>query len=138
MKRKIVIIGIIFSLISIGYITAAQQIKINDNVLNRGGFEAQLGLRRNDRPTSFLDGSYNMRGRIRVVRGTFSSSDIEGSFLGTFYGNTFFMKIPVRGSTQTIFGRIRVIDDYSTFSGSWSSRGIDIQGWISGNFITRE
>ena len=79
-----------------------------------------------------------MRGRIRVVRGTFSTSDIEGRFLGTFFGNTFFMKIPVRSSTQTIFGRIRVSDDYSTFSGSWSSRGIGIQGWISGDFITRE
>jgi len=138
MARKIVVFGILFTLIIIGYITAAEQIEINDNVLNRGGFEAQLGLRRDDRPASYLDGSYNMRGRIRVVRGTFSTSDIEGRFLGTFFGNTFFMKIPVRSGTQTIFGRIRVSDDYSTFSGSWSSRGIDIQGWISGEFITRE
>ena len=137
MKRKIVVFGIIFTLIIIGYITAAQQIEINDNVLNPGGFEAQLGLRRNDRPTSHLEGSFNMRGRIRVVSGTISTSDLEGRFQATFIGNTFFMKIPVRGGTQTMFGRIRVSDDYSTFSGSWISRGIDSQGWISGEFITR-
>jgi len=138
MKRRIVVFGIIFILIFTGYISATQQTEIDDKVLNQGKFEGKLGLRRNLRPSSYLEGSYDIRGRIRVVRGTITSSDIEGRFLGTFIGNVFFMRIPVRGGTQTIFGRIRVNDNYSTFSGTWNCRGIDSGGWISGDFITRQ
>ena len=137
MKRKIVVFGIIFILLFIGYITAAQQTELDKKVLNQGKFEAKLGLKRNLRPSFYLEGSFNIRGRIRVVRGTITSSDMEGRFLGTFFGNVFFMKIPVRDGTQTIFGRIRVNDNYSTFSGIWNCRGINSGGWISGDFITR-
>jgi hypothetical protein len=138
MIRKIVAIGIISFLLLLGVFSSAQTIEQKSIILNQGIFEAQLGFRRDDRPTSHLEGNYNMRGRIIVVRGIFTSSDFEGRFQGTFIGNTFFMKIPVRGGTQTIVGRIRISDDYSDFSGSWMLRGFDSQGWISGEFITRD
>lgn len=138
MIQKIVVFSIIFSFLITGFIVSAQQANINKEILTQGGFEAQLGLRRNDRPTYNLNGDYNIRGRIRIVSGLCTSSDIEGRFQGIFFGNLFFIKIPVRGGTQTIFGRIKIDDDHSTFIGSWNSRGIDNQGWISGEFITRD
>lgn len=136
MKRKIVVFGTI-SLLFIGYISVAQEIELNNNLLNQGKFKAQLGLGRDERPIYHLDGNFNTRGRFRVVRGILTNSDMEFRFQGTFIGNRFFMKIPVRGRTLTIFGHIRVNNDYSIFSGSWKGRGIETNGWISGEFITR-
>jgi hypothetical protein len=136
MIRKIVVFGII-SLLFIGYISMAQEIELNNNILNRGKFRAQLGLGRDERPAYHLDGNFNTRGRFRLVRGTLTNSEMESRFQGTFIGNRFIMKIPLRGRTLTLFGHIRVNDDYSIFSGSWIGRGIDTNGWISGEFITR-
>jgi len=113
--------------------SSAQKIELKSN---QGKFEAQLGFKNKDRPTILLDGDFNMRGRVRVVKGTCISSDDKGRFQGLFIGNTFYIKTSER--TKTLVGQIRVNDDYSTFSGIWKSRGFDGLGWIKGEFITRE
>lgn len=137
MKRFLISILLISSFLFLSILSSAQISELNNISINKGNFEAKLGYRINDRPSFFLEGDFNNRGRIRIVRGIFTSSDIRGRFQGFFTGNSFFMTLPIRDRIQTIFGRIRVNDDYSTFVGSWTLRGIDVQGWISGEFKTR-
>ena len=137
MIRKIISFGIILLLVILSVFSSAQSIEQKSNILNQGKFEAQIGLSRDSRLISHLDGNFIIRGRIRVVRGIFTSSDIEGRFQGTFIGDTFLMKIPVRGGFHTIFGRIHTNEDYSMFSGSWILRSLNGQGWITGEFISR-
>ena len=137
MRKKIISITLILLLLVIGFLSTAQPI-LNERLdLNIGKFEAQIGLGRNDRPASNLEGNYYTRGRSRLVGGVFTSNEINGRFQGAFISNTFFMKIPIQGGTQTIFGKIRVNEDYSSFTGAWNTRGFDIKGWISGEFIDR-
>jgi hypothetical protein len=138
MRRKIITISIVLSLLIIGYLSSAHPILIERIDLNRGKFEAEIGLGRNERPASNLEGNYYTSGRTRLVGGVFTSSEINGRFQGAFNRNTFFMKIPDQRGTLTIFGKIRVNDDYSSFIGAWHTRGFDIKGWISGEFIDRE
>lgn len=138
MNKKIITLTIVLSLLILGFLSTAQPIHYGRLDLNQGKFEAQIGFGRNDRSHSNLDGYYNIRGGLRIVRGIYTSNEIEGRFQGTFIRNLFFMEITTPDGTQTIYGRIRIADDYSTFTGFWNTRGIDNKGWISGEFITRK
>ena len=132
MRKKLLIFGFIIMFILVGTLSVAQKIELK---INHGKFDAQLGFKSNDRPTIQLEGEFVIRGRIRVVKGSFVSSDDKGRFQGLFIGYNFYIK--TTGRTKTIFGQIRMNRDYSTFNGTWKSRGIDDPGWIKGEFITR-
>ena len=95
-------------------------------------FEADLGIRENQRPILSLQGTYNYRGRIIVVKGI--SSNRDSRFYGLFRGNFFIIQTQIRERRQTIFGQCRFDENHEIFSGAWTSRIFQGRGWITGSF----
>jgi hypothetical protein len=115
----------------IGWITGTFQGLENDKeaklLARDGAFNAELVIRGNERVIE-LDGNYHSRGRIILIRG---SDDYR--FSGLFRGNMFMIRTQINGRAQTIIGRYRLADDNS-FTGSWSCRGLQNRGSITGVF----
>jgi hypothetical protein len=115
----------------IGWITGTFQGLENDKVAKSlardGTFNAELVIRGNERVIE-LAGNYHSRGRIILIRG---SDDYR--FSGLFRGNMFMIRTQINGRAQTIIGRYRIADDNS-FTGSWSCRGLQNRGSITGVF----
>lgn len=115
-----------------GWITGAFKGNGNnkETVLFRGDgiFNAELGIRGNERPILVLQGTYHSRGRLIFVQGS-----EDNRFSGVFIGNVFIIRTQLRGRIQTIFGQCRHGEDNS-FTGAWISRGLQNRGWIEGTF----
>jgi hypothetical protein len=135
MKRKIIVLSIVLLFLFCGVITSGQLVRRSRN---QGLFNAEIGLGRDQRPDIDLDGNFHMRGRIRIVSGSYDSSDYNGRFHGMFFGESFIINMLNRGRNAVLFGRVRISEDHTIFSGTWHGRGIDRSGWITGEFITRE
>lgn len=133
--KKMIIILVVLSTISLFSVTSVASKKIVDD--SHGFFEAKIGLNDNDRPLTNLQGEYNYRGRVVIVRGTGTSMDNPGRFNGFFIGNSFTLRTPIRDEMFTIIGQFRFDEEHSSFSGIWLSRGIMGRGWITGSFESR-
>jgi hypothetical protein len=133
MNKKIIIIFIIGIIICGGLTSASKSDIFNDiEPSNRGFFEANLGIKDDDRPFLNLQGTFNTRGRVKIVKGT-----EEHRFTGLFHANIFIIQTQIRGRIQTIIGQCRYDQDNS-FSGIWSTRFLRNRGWIDGDFSERE
>jgi len=141
MKKKYVItiiftISLIICSISAYGLNQTQTVKVNaiennkETVTNlrAGDFNAELGIRGNERPIIELHGTYHYKGRLIFVKG-----DEDHRFSGMLRGNVFFIRIQVRDRGLTIYGRCRYGEDNS-FAGVWISRGLQNRGWIEGLF----
>ena len=131
MNKKIIFIGLLGVIILGGIATASitNIIENDTHDLNRGFFEANLGKRGNERPFLNLQGTYHYRGRILIVQGT-----EDNRFYGLFRGNTFIIRIQIRGRAQTIVGQCRFDENHEAFTGLWGSRILQTRGWIEGSF----
>jgi hypothetical protein len=98
----------------------------------QGDFNAELGKKGSDRSFIVLDGSYLLRNRYFVVKGTVEVRGHSGRFRGIFTDNRFFIKMSVRGCV--IFGRCRFDDQHQDFKGIWIERSIPFRGWVTGTF----
>ncbi len=99
--------------------------------LNRGEFTAEIGFGDEEETRVFLNGNYRARGRFTVIYGTATNGEQEVRFQGLFRGNHFILQIPLRGRIVNIIGRY-TIDENREFSGRWTARGTEINGWIKG------
>ena len=100
----------------------------------QGAFEAELGKRGNQRPFTFLNGSYYKRGRYSIVAGSSYSQRPLGRFKGIFKGKHFIIRSSIGERTITIFGRCIFENGRQDFTGIWIGRGIPFHGWIKGTF----
>ena len=98
-----------------------------------GTFTAELGRQEASNPIIQLDGAYNSRERFKVISGTATYNEVQGSFRGLFLRNYFILKVPTQQRTIVIFGRVAINED-NTFTGAWINRPTSIKGWISGEF----
>jgi hypothetical protein len=98
----------------------------------QGDFEAQIGLRGNERPFATLDGQYRSRGRFVVFSGTVDTGENQGRFQGLFRGNLILIQIPARGRIINLFGRVSFDQRNTNFEGFWRARGFNAGGWITG------
>ena len=98
----------------------------------QGEFCAMLGKKGSDRPFVVLNGSYLIRNRYFVVKGTAEAGEHLGRFRGIFTDNCFLIKISLRGCV--IFGRCRFDDQHQDFKGIWIERSIPFRGWVTGSF----
>jgi hypothetical protein len=132
MNKKIIIVGIIGIMI-FGGVATASTYNIIENIRSsdRGLFECSLSINDNERPFLNLEGTFNTRGRIKIVQGT-----EENRFNGIFRGNTFMIRTQIRERVQTIIGQCRFNEDNS-FAGAWSSRILQNRGVINGAFSLR-
>ena len=100
MNKKIIIIGILGIIIYGGIVSGlTSNIYKNSGTSNIGIFEASLGIRDNERSFLNLEGTFNTRGRIKIVTGT-----EDNRFKGAFYGNMFMIRTQIRGRVQTLIG----------------------------------
>jgi len=137
MNQKTITVGILFIILSCGYGGIAQQAYNTDNFFDKGRFTAELGLGRDENPDIALQGSFKIRGRIRVISGSYEATNSErfGRFGGQIYGNHFIVVLFHGADKQVLYGRIRVNEDQNDFYGFWRGRGTERSGWISGRFI---
>ena len=137
MKKKIIVMGVVLLFLFCSYVTIAKENHIFNIKSDQGIFNAKIGVGNDQRADLILEGNFKMRGRIRVVRGTYESSISSGVFQGKFVGNNFYLVLSARDGRSAIYGRIRVDESYSEFTGNWHGRGFDRSGWINGEFIIR-
>jgi len=99
--------------------------------INQGEFTAEIGVGNDEEHRIYLDGNYRLRSRFTVVYGTATNGEKEVRFQGIFRGNHFLLQIPLRGRIVNIIGRC-TMDENREFSGRWTVRGAEINGWIKG------
>jgi len=99
--------------------------------INQGEITAEIGVGDEEEPRVYLDGNYRLRGRFAVVYGTATNGEKEVRFQGLFKRSYFILQIPLRGRIVNIIGRY-TIDENRDFSGRWTIRGTEINGWIKG------
>ena len=131
MNKKIMVIGTIILLLTIGIIFAPIVSSIERE---HGTIDAELGRRGNERPIVFLNGSYHTRNRYLIVGGTAKTDDHLGRFRGIFSGNRFIIRINFGGSIFTLVGKCRFDRENQTFIGAWVGRSFPIRGWIIGTY----
>jgi len=108
------------------------------NILNQGGFEAELGIKDKEEPCVSLNGQYTVRGRYIIISGTAKSGDKQGRFQGMLRGSYFMLQIPLRGRILNFVGRINFDDDRTSFEGACRIRGFRAAGWIEETLDSRE
>ena len=96
-----------------------------------GIFTASLGIKGNKRPLLNLEGTYHRRGRSIIIQGR-----EDNRFSGAFRGGNFIIRTQLRGEAraQIVYGLTRFDENYNSFTGIWSSRGLSSGNWISGSF----
>lgn len=99
--------------------------------INRGEFTAEIGVGNEEETRIYLNGNYRVRGRFTVVYGIATNGEQEVRFQGLFSGSNFILQIPLRGRIVNIIGRYS-IEENKEFSGRWTVRGTEINGWIKG------
>jgi hypothetical protein len=139
MKKLVITFGIVMLFIFTGLVSASITIPIKSttDIGDQGVFFAELGRRGNDGTITSLNGEYHVRNRFIGISGLATNGNAEGRFRGGFRGNNFFIQIPIRGQSLTIFGRLRLNED-NQFQGVWIGRGIPVRGRITGSFTPTE
>ena len=128
MNRKlfcIMVFGIFF-------LTGFAQLSATNVNGDQGIFEAELGRRGQDELILSMEGNYQDKDRLIVIRGIVTVGEKEGPFRGAFKGNIFVIRMPVRGKAITLIGRISFNENM--FQGMWIGRPLNVKGWITGSF----
>ena len=99
--------------------------------IGQGEFTAEIGVGDETEPRVDLDGNYRVRQRFTVVYGTATNGEQNVRFQGLFRAGYFILQIPLRGVIVNIIGRYTINEDRE-FSGRWTIRGTEINGWIRG------
>ena len=143
MKRNLMVAGI-FSLLvlSTSIISGAAIVKQTKSnpVEDRGGFQAELGLRGADNPLITMDGNYKDFRRGHIIFGSINHVDSDQStrFQGFTTRTRFIIQTAIRGSIINIIGNFDSYDEATqAFSGIWAGMIAGqgrTRGWITAQF----
>ena len=113
-----------------------------NDTLNRGSFEAKLGLKNETEASLSLDGLFrDFRGR-HILFGTIShvGSDRTNSFQGFVSRNIFIIQFAVRSHIVNIVGRFTTYDEeQQEYHGVWRGFAVGVgrtSGWITASFTS--
>lgn len=119
-------------------ISATHILKEIKRIGEKGVFEADIGMNKDDVSKITLSGKYLVKEKIVYVNGNGKFGEKDGNFKGAFKGNLFYLTIPLKSKPLTIFGKVVLNKDDNTFKGMWVGKGIPVKGWITGLFTPIE
>ncbi|MFE3845906.1 PKD domain-containing protein [Thermoplasmatota archaeon] len=106
----------------------------HQSLLNRGDFQAEIGLDGERNTLINLEGNLRNRGRFIIVNGIANSDEGESRFQGLFRGKYFILQVPINNNIINILGQVKINSDDQEFNGLWRIRSNRINGWIQGSF----
>ena len=142
--KKITVLAVfmLFLFISVGLgIGMPSKVSTEKTPVNRGRFQAEMGIREGGEPIIELEGVFREARRGYVVFGTVGLVDSGRStrFQGFFVRNQFIIQSAVRNNIVNIIGGFRTYnEDRGIYQGHWQGFVVGhgrTSGWITAQFI---